>query len=133
SELIAALDGRFDDHHAELARLLVGQIDSLTVQIDTLTARIEQLIATMSESDHDSHDHRGSDAAESQATSQAGTGDQPTVPGFGESAEIGVETDAATAIRSPETATAAASTAETCPAGWSPSELPWDTVGPNNG
>jgi transposase len=99
SELIAALDGRFDDHHAELARLLLGQIDSLTVQIDTLTARIEQLIATMSESDHDSNDHRGSDAAESQAASQAGTGDQPTVPGPGESAEIGGETDAATAIQ----------------------------------
>ncbi len=98
SELIAALDGRFDDHHAELARLLVGQIDSLNVQIGALTARIEQLIAAMSESDHDSHDHRGSDAAESQAASPAGTGDQPTVPGPGESAEIGVGTDAATAI-----------------------------------
>ena len=98
SELIAALDGRFDDHHAELARLLLGQVDSLTVQIGALTARIEQLIAAMSESDHDSHDHRGSDAAESQAASPAGTGDQPTVPGPGESAEIGVGTGAATAI-----------------------------------
>ena len=27
SELITALDGRFDDHHAELARMLLGQID----------------------------------------------------------------------------------------------------------
>ena len=41
--LIAALDGRFDDHHAELARMLLDQIDALTAQIDTLTARIEQL------------------------------------------------------------------------------------------
>ena len=45
SALIAALDGRFDDHHAELARMLLDQIDALTAQIDTLTARIEQLIA----------------------------------------------------------------------------------------
>ena len=44
SELIAALDGRFDDHHAELARMLLGQIDALPQQIDTLTVRIEELI-----------------------------------------------------------------------------------------
>jgi transposase len=44
SELITALDGRFDDHHAELARMLLGQIDALSAQIDTLTVRIEELI-----------------------------------------------------------------------------------------
>jgi transposase len=44
SELITALDGRFDEHHAELARLLLGQIDALRTQIDTLSARIEELI-----------------------------------------------------------------------------------------
>ena len=38
SELITALDGRFDDHHAELARMLLGQIDALTTQIDALSA-----------------------------------------------------------------------------------------------
>jgi transposase len=47
SELITALDGRFDDHHAELARMLLGQIDALSTQIDTLSARIEQLIAEL--------------------------------------------------------------------------------------
>ena len=47
SELITALDGRFDDHHAELARMLLGQIDALSTQIDTLTARIEELIAEL--------------------------------------------------------------------------------------
>jgi transposase len=47
SELITALDGRFDDHHAELARMLFGQIDALTTQIDTLTVRIEELIAEL--------------------------------------------------------------------------------------
>ena len=47
SELITALDGRFDDHHADLARMLLGQIDALSVQIDALTARIEELIAEL--------------------------------------------------------------------------------------
>ena len=45
--LIEALTGRFDDHHAELARMLLDQIDGLTRQIDTLTARIAQLIAAI--------------------------------------------------------------------------------------
>ena len=83
SELIAALDGRFDDHHAELARLLLAQIDSLNAKIGTLTARIEQLIAAMDEPDPDSDDHHGSGTAGPQATSPASTDDQPTVPGFG--------------------------------------------------
>ncbi|HXA12977.1 MAG TPA: transposase [Mycobacterium sp.] len=47
SELIAALDGRFDEHHAELARLLLGQIDALSTQIDILSVRIEELIAEL--------------------------------------------------------------------------------------
>jgi transposase len=45
--LVEALTGRFDDHHAELARMLLDQIDSLTGQIGRLTARIEQLIAAI--------------------------------------------------------------------------------------
>jgi transposase len=45
--LIEALTGRFDDHHAELARILLDQVDALTAQIGTLTARIDQLIAAM--------------------------------------------------------------------------------------
>src|SRR6266702_4662359 len=44
--LAEALTGRFDDHHAELARMLLDQIDALTAQITTLTTRIEQLIAS---------------------------------------------------------------------------------------
>lgn len=43
-DLVRALDGRFDDHHAELAKILLGQIDSLTAEIDHLTTRIEQLV-----------------------------------------------------------------------------------------
>jgi transposase len=47
SELITALDGRFDDHHGELARLLLAQIDALSAQINILTDRIEDLIAEL--------------------------------------------------------------------------------------
>jgi transposase len=45
--LVEALTGRFDDHHGELARMLLDQIDALTRQIDTLTTRIEQHIAAI--------------------------------------------------------------------------------------
>jgi transposase len=57
--LIEALTGRFDDHHAELARMLLDQIDSLTSQIDKLTVRIEQLIAAIpaAAAPADHHDH----------------------------------------------------------------------------
>jgi transposase len=43
--LVEALTGRFDDHHAELARLLLDQIDGLSAKIDALTARVDELIA----------------------------------------------------------------------------------------
>jgi len=45
--LVQALTGRFDDHHAELARVLLDHIDALTTQTDRLTARIEELIAAV--------------------------------------------------------------------------------------
>lgn len=45
--LIEALTGRFDDHHAELARMLLDQIDALTAQIGKLTGRIQELIAAI--------------------------------------------------------------------------------------
>jgi transposase len=51
--LIKALDGRFNDHHAELARMLLDQIDSLTAQINTLTARIGELLVAAGPSEHD--------------------------------------------------------------------------------
>jgi transposase len=47
AELITALDGRFDEHHAELARMLLGQIDVLDIQVATLSTRIEELIAEL--------------------------------------------------------------------------------------
>ncbi|MGE5289410.1 MAG: transposase [Micromonosporaceae bacterium] len=45
--LVEALTGKFDDHHAELARMLLDQIDTLTAQIGELTTRIEELIAAI--------------------------------------------------------------------------------------
>ena len=45
--LVEALTGRFADHHAELARMLLDQIDALNAQIGKLTSRIEQLIAAI--------------------------------------------------------------------------------------
>jgi transposase len=45
--LVQALTGKFDDHHAELARMLLDQIDALSAQITRLTARVEELIAAI--------------------------------------------------------------------------------------
>src|SRR5829696_1879153 len=41
--LVQALTGRFDDHHAELARMLLDHDDALTGQIDRLTVRTQEL------------------------------------------------------------------------------------------
>jgi transposase len=45
--LVEALNGDFDEHHAELARVFLDQIDALTQQIDQLTVRIDELIAAI--------------------------------------------------------------------------------------
>ena len=45
--LAEALAGRFDDHHAELARMLLDQIDALGGQIGMLTTSIEELLAAI--------------------------------------------------------------------------------------
>src|SRR6266700_186707 len=45
--LIEALTGRFDDHHAELARMLLDQVDALNAQIGKPTTRIGELIAAI--------------------------------------------------------------------------------------
>ncbi len=52
--LIEALNGRFDDHHADLARLLLDQIDACTDKIDRLTAGIERLVAALPKPQRDS-------------------------------------------------------------------------------
>jgi transposase len=62
--LTEALTGQFDDHHAELARILLDQIDTLTGQIDHLTLLIDQIIAAIPHAQppltEDSHDDDGS-------------------------------------------------------------------------
>jgi len=45
--LVQALTGKFDDHHAELAQMLLDQVDALSAQIGKLTTRIEELIAVI--------------------------------------------------------------------------------------
>jgi transposase len=80
SELITALDGRFDDHHAELARLLLAQIDALSAQIGALSARIEQLIDAMDESDHHTGDRTASGSPGPQTAGAPHTGEQASAP-----------------------------------------------------
>jgi transposase len=70
ADLVEALSGRFDDHHAELSRMLLDQIDSLDAKITTLTVRIDGLLAAMEPerhgrgSDGDDADRSRDDAAE---------------------------------------------------------------------
>jgi transposase len=45
--LVAALTGMFDDHHGELAAMLLDQIDFLDAKISQLTSRIEQELAAI--------------------------------------------------------------------------------------
>jgi transposase len=47
--LVEALNGRFDDHHAELARMLLDQVDVLTDQMIRLGQRIDELIGQLPE------------------------------------------------------------------------------------
>jgi len=46
-ELVEALDGMFDDHHGELARMLLDQIAFLDERATQLTARITAAVAAM--------------------------------------------------------------------------------------
>jgi transposase len=44
AELAEALDGGWQPHHGELARILLDQIDALTGQVNALTGRVTELI-----------------------------------------------------------------------------------------
>jgi transposase len=44
AELAEALDGDWQPHHGELARILLDQIDALTAQIDVLAGRVSELL-----------------------------------------------------------------------------------------
>jgi transposase len=41
------LTGRFDEHHAQICRMMLSTIDTLTAQIEELTGSIEQAIAPL--------------------------------------------------------------------------------------
>lgn len=90
--LIEALTGRFDDHHGELAAILLAQIDALTSQIDTLTARTGELITAIPAA-------QGIDADGSTGP-QAGRGpDSPALPAISRLEEIpGISRHAAQVI-----------------------------------
>jgi transposase len=78
--LVQALTGSFDAHHAELATILLGQIDALTTQINHLTARIDQLIAELPTTDHgDTVAPPGPSGATGQATDTDGIPRRPAV------------------------------------------------------
>jgi transposase len=90
--LIEALAGRFDDHHGELARILLSQIDSLTAQIDMLDTRIGELITAIPAA-------QGVDP-DGTTGPQAGRGpDAPVLPAVARLAEIpGISAHAAQVI-----------------------------------
>ena len=48
--LAEALEGRFTDHHARLARLLLDQLDDLTARIDEVTTLLDTAIAALPDS-----------------------------------------------------------------------------------
>src|SRR5215203_401412 len=88
--LVQALTGRFDDHHAELARMLLDQIDTLSGQIDQLTARIEQTITAIPAAQPPAPaTGPGGDAA---ATLHAGIESAESVPGHPNSDGVDPET-----------------------------------------
>jgi transposase len=88
--LIEALAGRFDDHHAELARMLLDQVDALSVQIDTLTTRVERMLqdiatATVApDPDSDQHNHsQGMSGARRIITGGSAVERLDEIPGIG--------------------------------------------------
>jgi transposase len=79
--LTEALTGQFDDHHAELAQMLLDQIDVLTAQIGRLTARIEELIAAIPAA-------QGVDADGATGPGAGLASDAPVLPALGRLDEI---------------------------------------------
>jgi transposase len=77
--LVAALHGRFDDHHAELARMLLDHIDALGIQIDRLTSRIQELIGAIPAAQPPG-DGAGPSGAGPAATTGTQDTDQPLPP-----------------------------------------------------
>src|SRR5919197_2597573 len=80
--LVQALGGRFDDHHAELARMLLDHYDALTVQIDRLTVRIQELIAAIPAAQAP-RDGAGPTGTGDAGTTGSDTNQQPAQPPLG--------------------------------------------------
>jgi transposase len=80
--LVAVLTGRFDDHHAELARMLLDHYDALTAQIDRLTARIQELIGAIPAA-QSPPDGAGPTGTGDGGTTGAGAHQQPAQPPLG--------------------------------------------------
>jgi transposase len=78
--LVAALTGRFDDHHAELARMLLDHIDALGIQIDRLTSRIQELIGAIPAAQPPGDGAGPSGAGTAAATTGTQDTDQPLTP-----------------------------------------------------
>ena len=90
--LVQALDGMFDDHHGELARLLLDQIAFLDDRIAQLGARAAELTAAMPEA-------WGTDADGTTGPHAGATPDAPVLNAVQRLAEIpGVSPDQARAI-----------------------------------
>ena len=90
--LIEALTGRFDDHHAELARMLLDQVDALNAQIGKLTTRIGELIAAIPSA-------QGVDADGTTGPTAGTSPGAPVLPAAARLDEVtGIGTDGAQAI-----------------------------------
>ncbi len=84
--LVQALDGRFDDHHAELARMLLDQVDGLDTQIGRLTTTIDKLITAMPAATptDPNHDHDADGDPDDRATPMPAIARLDEVPGIAE-------------------------------------------------
>lgn len=89
-DLVRALDGRFDAHHAELATILLGQIDNLTTEINKLTTRIDQLITDLPAGEPSGPDNDptppGPDGTPSASTAPATLARLAGIPGISQEA-----------------------------------------------
>src|SRR5947209_10869560 len=91
-DLVQALDGMFDDHHGELAALLLDQIAFLDGRIAQLSARAAELTAAMPEA-------WGINADGTTGPDAGATPDAPVLPAVARLAEIpGISEDLARAI-----------------------------------
>jgi len=67
-----ALDGRFTDHHARLARLLLDQLDELTARIDQVTALLEAAITALTPPQADTDTPTGDSGGDSGDSGDSG-------------------------------------------------------------